>query len=356
MSEQSPVKIDAISSQMLEHPTNARAVGRLEGSLSVFSFFRQISAAAILRHCIEVEQTKSWRLMGYRSMADFLEKNQKPHGFSRSKYYELVPQMQYETDLVFEQFEQMNVSLRDRKVLRKNEAVIDYDPETGEIVIGGKSAPISDAKAVKQLVAAVRNEIEFRDHKIEKLTKESELKDQVIAGNLSDKKLKSIKFKGYENAAENVVSAYKTLRLSFDSLIRAGEGLPDHNKPDWYEEIWQLIGIKTNELRAAFRFERTFPEEIDTQDLKGKPDGEFIDALIERGGHAWEPDELVRATQWADKAREHEGAEPEVEDGYVDELLDRVFDESEDPEPERSAPLDGEEDANDAELVARMER
>lgn len=356
MSEQLPVKIDSLSVQMSDEAKAAFDAGRLYGGLEAHTLVRQMSVVSIIEMCLEVERTKAWRLIGYRSMADFLEKNQKAHGFSRSKFYELVPQMKFETGLVFELLEQIRVPLRDRKVLRKNNTVIDIDPETGEIVIGGKSAPISDAKAVKQLVAAVRNEIEFRDHKIEKLTKESELKDQVIAGNLSDKKLKSIKFKGYENAAESVASAYKTLRLSFDSLIRAGEGLPDHNKPDWYEEIWQLIGIKTNELRAAFRFERTFPEEIDTQDLKGKPDGEFIDALIERGSHAWEPDELVRATQWADKAREHEGAEPEVEDGYVDELLDRVFDESEDPEPERSAPLDGEEDANDAELVARMER
>lgn len=125
--------------------------------------------AQTIRALETFQANEMYQAYGYETFADFLDKC--PNApMTRNQYYERKKLLDAEGDAEFDVLNSLKIPARTRKLLKAGDVALDGD----QLIVGDKSAPLSDAKAVRKIIAQAVEQFERLETKSDKNEKEIE--------------------------------------------------------------------------------------------------------------------------------------------------------------------------------------
>lgn len=227
------------------------------GAAKALDYLAQTLNAQALRHWEGFQQAEGYKQYGCKTFVEFLEKYS-PNGLTKDKYYQRKNLLDAEGDSAFDLLNSYGVPATIRKQLNAGSIEITKDA----IIVGDKSASITDAKQVKALFKEVAEAFERAEDTAAKERKNLE-KMMKRAGFTFDKdaegKVKitppdpqSPVILGRHDETDPANAAYMRVLSSLAELTRALNDLPGDEADKRLNELYRPAISSAVEMCFAF--------------------------------------------------------------------------------------------------------
>ncbi len=169
---------EAKASERIEHFDQKFRDEAMEfrGAFRAIGHVARNANAQLIHGLIRIEETKYYRVWGFKQFVDYLNSDEVPE-ISKTTFYRLKPLYLAEGAERFDVYSGNKVPLKARKLLAANN--VQFTLENNELVIGDTRVPVSDSAGVNELFDAFCSSIRERDARNDKLEHENnKLKDQ----------------------------------------------------------------------------------------------------------------------------------------------------------------------------------